>query len=211
MKQINLGLLLLTVGMFSSCMKNDDEDIVKIVDMTIYPEIGYGSSILSDVFTEQMIFSESDDTKKRQLSSILVEGFDFDYKIGSELSFKAKKVWMRNPPQDVSSIKYEFIGPLNKKKILTENSEELLNIAVNPNLVKFRPRFSENNESGVNNVYEAMNCINESTKKIIIIRNIEGFTFEEGYRYLLQVKKVVTVDPYLEKYILLKTIEKEKA
>jgi len=79
--------------------------------MTIYPEIGYGASIMSDIFTEQMIFSESDDTEKRQLSDIFIEGFDF----------------------------------------------------------------------------------------------------EEGYSYLLQVKKLVTAEPYSEKYVLLKTIEKEKA
>lgn len=211
MKQINLVLLILTLGMFLSCMNDDDQDKVKIVNMTIYPEIGYGGSIMSETFTEQMIFSESDNTEKRQLSDIITEGFDFDYKIGSEFTFKAKKVWMNNPPQDVSSIKYEFIGPLSEKKVLIENSEEILNIAVHPNLVKFHPRFSEHNEQGEYKVYNAMNCKNESNGKIIIIRNIEGFAFEEEYSYLLQVKKVVTAQPYSEKYVLLKTIEKEKA
>lgn len=211
MKQINLVLLILTFGMFSSCMNDDDQDRVKIVNMTIYPEIGYGGFIMSETFTEQMIFSESDNTEKRQLSHIITEGFDFDYKIGSEFTFKAKKIWMNNPPQHVSSIKYEFIGPLNEKKVLTENSEEILNIAVHPNLVKFHPRFSEHNEPDEYKVYNAMSCKNESNGKIIIIRNIEGFAFEEEYSYLLQVKKVVTAQPYSEKYVLLKTIKKEKA
>ncbi len=157
------------------------------------------------------IFSESDDAEKRQLSDIIIDGFDFNYKIGSEFIFKAKKVWMSNPPQDVSSIRYEFIGPLNERKVLTENSEEILNIAVSPNVVKFHPRFSEYNGPDEYKVYNAMICKNESNLKIIIIRNIEGFDFEEGYSYLLQIKKLVTAEPYSEKYVLLKTIEKEKA
>lgn len=211
MKQINLVLVVLIFGIFSSCMKDNSYDKVKIVKMTIYPEIAYGSSVLSDTFTELMIFSESDNTEKRQLSDIITDGFDFNYKIGSEFTFKAKKIWMNNPPLDVSSVRYEFIGQLKERKVLTENSEEILNIAISPNLVKFHPRFSENNGSDQYKVYDAMKCENESDLKIIIIRNIEGFDFEEGYSYLLQVKKLVTAEPYLEKYVLLKTIKKEKA
>lgn len=108
MKITKLLFLLLIVGTFTSCLKDDDLDSVKVVDMTFYPEIGYGSSIMSDVFTEQIIFSDSDDKTKRQLSDIIIEGFDFEYEIGYKYIFKANKIVMKNPPQDVLNIKLRF-------------------------------------------------------------------------------------------------------
>ncbi len=210
MKHINLVLAVLALGIFVSCMKDDSHDREKIVNMIIYPEITYGKSFMSDIYTEQLLFSESDNSEKRQLSDIITDGFDFNYKIGTEFSFKAKKIWMNNPPQDVSAIRYEFIGPLKERRLVTKNSEAIINISVSPNLVKFHPRFSEPNEQDEHKVYDAMKCKDESNSKIIIIKNIEGFDFEDGYSYFLQVKKLVTANPYSEIYVLLKTIEKEK-
>jgi len=42
----------------------NDEDKVKIVEMTIYPETGYVKPILSRTWTDALVYSESDDNEK---------------------------------------------------------------------------------------------------------------------------------------------------
>lgn len=198
------------MGLLTSCLKHDDQDREKVVEMTVYPEIGYGGPVMSQTFTEVLIFSESDNKSKQQLSNIITEGFDFDYERGYEYTFKAKKIWMSNPPQDVSSIKYIFIGPPNKRKVITENSEETISISVQPHFVKYHPRFSDDNNAGEYKVYDALLCIDESDNNTIVLKEIEGFDYEERYKYKLQVKRVITANPYSERYVLLDTIEKQK-
>lgn len=92
---------------FYSCLKDEENDKEKIVEITIYPETGYGASVLSDVWTQPLIFSDNDDNQKRILVDIIFENLDLDYERGYQYTLKAKKVWMSEPPQDVSSIKYE--------------------------------------------------------------------------------------------------------
>jgi len=203
-------LLFLAMGMLTGCLNDNNQGREKIVEMTIYPEVGYGSALMSQTFTEVLIFSESDNKTKRHLSNIITEGFEFEYERGYKYTFKAKKIWMNNPPQDVSSIKYVFMGSLNKRKVVTEDSEEIMNITVQPDVVSFRPRFSKEEGMDQNKVYDALLCRNESAGKTLVLKNIEGFSFEEGYKYALAVKRVITAKPYSEKYILLDIIEKLK-
>src|SRR5699024_3580692 len=203
-------LLFLAMGMITGCFNENNQDREKVVEMTIYPEVGYGSALMSQTFTEELIFSESDDKTKRHLSNIITEGFDFEYERGYEYTFKAKKIWMSNPPQDVSSIKYVFMGSLNKSKVVTEDSEETMNITVQPHVVRFHPRFSREDGTGQDKVYDALLCRNESAEKTLVLKNIEGFNFEEGYKYVLAVKRVITANPYSEKYELLDIIKKQK-
>ncbi|HHV40193.1 MAG: DUF4377 domain-containing protein [Bacteroidales bacterium] len=203
MRKVNLLALLLMAGLSTSCLKEENLDKVKTVTMVFYSEIGYGSSIMSHVFTEQIVFSDSEDKEKRLLSDIITENFDFNYEIGYEYRFKAKKIKMHEPPQDASSIKYAFIGPLNRKKMLTEDSVTELTLEVKPVLVQFYPRFSEPDEM---NIYDALHCINKSDNKSIIIKEIEGFNFESGYEYLLRVKKFTFANPFSEKYKLIEVV-----
>jgi len=95
---------------FTSCLKDEEGDKEKIVVMAIYPETGYGASVMSDILTQPLIFSDSDDNQKRMLVDIITEGFDFDYERGYEFTLKVKKVWMHEPPQDVSSITDQSIN-----------------------------------------------------------------------------------------------------
>lgn len=213
MKKTMFILTFLLVGIFMGCQTDDDNERVKTVDMTIYPEIGYGGPFMSDVIYEQMIFSESDDkTKRLLLSDIITEGFDFDYdyKIGNEYTFKANKVWMSNSPQDVSNVRYEFIGPMNTKRVLTEDSEEELTLSIKPDLVKFVPRFSEPKAMEEETIYEALNGINKENEKMVIIKEIDGFDFEEGHEYELRVKRTTTASPYSQAYKLIDIIHKDK-
>ena len=98
-------LLYLAMGMLTGCFNENSQDRERVVEMTIYPKVGYGSALMSKTFTEVLIFSESDDKAKRHLSNIITECFEFEYERGYKYTFKAKKIWMSNPPQDVSSIK----------------------------------------------------------------------------------------------------------
>src|SRR5699024_6744094 len=148
-------LLFLAMGMITGCFNENNQDREKVVEMTIYPEVGYGSALMSQTFTEVLIFSESDDKTKRHLSNIIIDGFDFEYERCYEYTFKAKNIWMSNPPHDVSSIKYVFMGSLNKSKVVTEDSEETMNIAVQPHVVSFQPLLSKEDGMDQNKVYDA--------------------------------------------------------
>ncbi|MDR1402400.1 MAG: DUF4377 domain-containing protein [Tannerellaceae bacterium] len=180
-----------------------------MVEMTIYPETGYGSSLLSDIWSEPLVFSESDDNQKQTLTNIIVEGFDFDYERGYEYTFKAKKVWMNDPPQDVSSIKYVFVGPLSKKKTITENSQQELELIISSKTVRFTPNYPREYENEQLIVYDALLANEAGTNSLLVLREIEGFSFEEGYEYVLRVKKELKANPYAVKYILLAVKDKQ--
>jgi hypothetical protein len=190
-----------------------DRDKVKMVTMTIYPETGCGMPILSPYWIDALIYSESDDKQKQMLLSTMTEGFDFKYEKGYEYTFKAMKVWMSNPPMDVSSIKYIFVGPLIKKKIIVENSEEEIELLVYSETVQYVPCFpNEYDEYGNIKIYDAL-LVKETNSPhywTAVLKEIEGFDFESGYEYILNVKRMTQANPYLLRYILLDTKDKQK-
>jgi len=196
---------------FWSCLSDyRDEDKVKTVEMTVYPETGYGMVILSDIWTDVLVFSESDNNQKQTLCNIITEGFDFEYERGYEYTFKAKKVWMRNPPMDVSSIKYEFVGSLTKKKVIIENSEEEIELFVSSELVQYGPNFPIEYENERPKVYDALLVKDTNSNNWSVLKEIEGFNYESGYEYTLSVKKIIYAEPYMTRYILLDTKSKQK-
>lgn len=191
--------------------------------MKIYPETGFGGSVMSEIWTEPLVFSDSDDNRKRTLSDIHFEGSDnFNYERGYEYLLKVKKIWMQNPPMDASSIKYVLLELLSKEKVITQNKEENIEVTVLPKTVKFVPRFptqyeqveTENGESyEVPKVYDAMHLIENGTDNFspLIIIEIQGFNYEEGYEYILSIKKTIQTDPYSVKYSLVDILSKEEA
>lgn len=193
--------------LFTSCMKKG-VDREKTVEMYIYPEFGYGGYILSDFFTEVLYYSESDNQERRPLTDIITEGFDFEYKPGYEYSFKAKKVWMAEPPQDVSSIKYVFVGPLKKKQIIVEDQQTNFQVKISPQLVQFAPRFTKTESDP--DVLDTFMGRETDSNELIVFREIEGFEFEEGYNYLLDIRKEVSANPYTVKYVLNEVLEKSE-
>jgi hypothetical protein len=56
MKKLNffLSTFILSILLFSCTKEQGDKE--KIVEMTIYPETGYGGSIMSDIWTEPLLF-----------------------------------------------------------------------------------------------------------------------------------------------------------
>jgi len=198
--------------LFIGCTK-DDGDKEKIVEMTIYPETGYGASVMSDIWTQPLIYSDNDENQEKMLVDIITEGFDFDYERGYEYKFRVKKVWMQEPPQDVSSIKYEFIELFSKEKVITNDSEENLNLFVASETVKFTPKYPSEYEDEDNmtpKIYDALKVKNTDSDNWMALTEIEGFNYENGYEYELRVKKVTQAEPYSVKYVLIETISKEK-
>ena len=211
MRKLDLFFVFVFFSMlFIGCTK-DDGDKEKIVEMTIYPETGYGSSVMSDIWTQPLIFSDNDENQEKMLVDIITEGFDFDYERGYEYKFSVKKVWMQDPPQDVSSIKYEFIELLSKEKVITNDREEDVNLFVSSETVKFTPKYpSEYDDNMIPRIYNALKVKNNDSDTWMALTEIEGFDYETGYEYELSVKKVTHAEPYSVKYVLLETLLKER-
>jgi len=214
MRKLNLfvGVIILSV-FFGSCTK-DEADREKTVEMTLYPETGYGASIMSDVLTEPIQFSDNDENQKHLLTDIITEGFDFNYERGYEYTLKVKKVWMQNPPQDVSSVKYVFIELLTKKKVITSDSEKIIELFVSSQTVKFTPKYPGEYEKVAGGempkIYDALHVKENGTDNWMALTKIEGFDYVKGYEYILNAKKITQADPYLVRYVLLDIISKKE-
>ena len=210
-RKLNLlfGFTVLT-AIFVGCTK-DAEDKEKIVEMTIYPETGYGASVMSDVWTQPLIFSDNDNNQKQLMVDIITEGFDFDYDRGCEYKLKAKKIWMHEPPQDASSIKYVFIELLSKEKVITEDNEENIELFVSSKTVKFTPKFpAEYDDNNNPKIYDALKVRTNDSDNWMALTEIEGFSYEAGYEYELSVKKEIRAEPYSVRYILLNILSKKE-
>ena len=210
MRKLNL-IIGFIIFFLVGCSKGET-DRVKIVEMTIYPETGYGVSVMSDIWIQPLIFSDSDENQRRLLIDIITEGFDFDYQRGYEYKFKAKKIWMQEPPQDVSSIKYEFVKLISKKKVITKDCEENIELFVSSEKVKFMPEYPnefEDEETGKPQIYNALKVKVSDSDKWMVLTEIEGFDFEAGYEYQLRVRKVTQAEPYNVKYVLLEMLSKD--
>lgn len=226
MRKLNFLLFSIVCSLlFFSCFKEDEgdrENREKIVEMTIYAETGYGGSVMSEIWTEPLLFSDSDDDRKRMLVDILFEDSDnLNYERGYEYKLKVKKVWMQNPPQDASSVKYIFLEMLSKEKVINEDSEKIIEITVSDKTVKFTPRYpieyeqveTENGENyEVPKVYDALYVKEKEADYSypLILIEIDGFDYEEGYEYTLNVKKKVQAEPYSVEYSLIDILSREE-
>ncbi|MFV0506498.1 MAG: DUF4377 domain-containing protein [Bacteroidales bacterium] len=208
MKYINSTFLhLFLLGVVICACNNDDTDKEKEIILTVYEETGFGSSIMSDYVTEPLLFSDTDNEHKQLLIDIIIDGIDFEYERGYRYTFKAKKIWMTDPPQDVSSVKYNIEELLSKERIITSNKEEELKLTVAPNTVKFLPCYRSDLK---NQIHDALSVKEVGTEGNMAIVSIENFDYESGYEYTIRVKKSTQAEPYSIKYTLLEVISKTK-
>lgn len=211
MKKLNAFVVLTAlIIIFSGCAK-DGVDKEKDVIVTIYEHTGYGAAVLSNILTEPLLFSDSDENETGTLTDIITEGVSVheNYERGYRFTYKAKKVWMNNPPQDVSSIKYVFTELMSKERAITEDSEEEITLFISSETVKFSPRYpSEYDKDGWPIVYDALSANKEGTTIWMGIIEIEGFEYEEGYEYRLKVKEIIEAEPYLKRYALIEILSK---
>jgi hypothetical protein len=193
------------IGSFFTCCLNDTEqDREKDVVVTIYPETGYGAGVMSDIWTQPLVFSDNDDNQKHLLMNIIFEGLNINYERGYQYTFTATKVWMHTPPQDVSYIKFVCSGPVSKEKVITKDSEENIELYVYPKAIKYTPAYPVEYEGTGSSpkIYNALLGRVTGTNDFMALVKIEGFDFEEGYEYELNVKKITYADPYSVKYVL---------
>lgn len=194
---------IITATFFSSCSKNDDRDVEKTIEMTIYPETGYSGYLFSEnVYGEFLLFSENDSQDKKLLTNGNVSFNNFDYEKGYEYKIEAKKTFLENPPQDGSSIKYDYLKTISKTKAITQNSEQQIEMEVAPKKVGFITRSQ-------NEIQQALFVKENGEENMKPLIDIEGFNYEEDYTYNLSVKKVIQAEPYSVKYILLDILSKE--
>ncbi|MFT3738414.1 MAG: DUF4377 domain-containing protein [Breznakibacter sp.] len=189
--------------------------------MTIYAETGYGTGVMSDIWTEPLVFSDSDDNGKQLFINTLTEGFDaLDYERGYEYILKVKKIWMKEPPQDVSAVKYVYVQTLSKEKALATDSEKEIEMIVSAETVRFMPRFPPihtlpDAENGENDqkapvVYDALFVKEEGESQWKPLLAIEGFVYEKGNEYRLKAKKVFLADTYQTRYTLLDILSQNR-
>ena len=188
MRKLNLILLSIIASMFLFGCDKEEKDREKTVELTIHPETKFSRSDLSDVWTDALVISDSEDKEQRALFATITEGLDYnsDYEKGYEYLYKVKKVWMHNPPQDVSSIKYIFLDLLSKKRVITENSERDIQLYILPQRAEYRPRvFKADVVGGEIQRYDAMLAKDASSDEWMALIDIEGFDFEAGYEYVV--------------------------
>lgn len=213
MKRILLLLSVVGMLLFGGCA-DDDSDRTLEVEVTISEELGFGSNVLSDLFTDALLFSDSDNPNERLLLDIITEGTDIyaNYERGYRYVYKAQKVWLKNPPQDVSSIKYIFKELISEEQIITEDGEECYEIIVAPEKIRFLPRFPfVIDEDGSATVFDALSVerVDDETRFAII--EIENFDFTEGTEYQLEIKEYTTVAPFSKRYVLSQIISQTPA
>ena len=210
MKKLNLILVAIIVSMFLFICEKYEKDKVKNVDLTIHPETKFSRSELSDTWSDALVISDSEDKEQRALYATITEGLDYnDYERGYEYIYKLKKVWMQNPPQDVSSIKYIFLELLSKKKVITENSEKDIQLYILPQRAEYTPRFLKDGVEDEPQRNDAMLVENMSNKEWLALIDIEGFDFEAGYEYVMNVKEMTIAEPYSKSYSLGNVVSKE--
>lgn len=211
MKKLNLILVSIFVSLFLFGCEKTEKDKVKTVELTIHPETKISRSELSNTWSDALVISDSHNQEQRALYATITEGLDYnnDFERGYEYKYKVEKVWMQDPPQDVSSIKYRFLKFLSKKKVITENSEKNIQLYVLPQKVEYTPRFYKDDIAGVPQRKSAMLAKNMSNEEWIALFGIEGFDFEAGYEYVVNVKELTIAEPYSKSYSLVDVVSKE--
>lgn len=211
MKKLNLILVSIFVSLFLFSCEKTEKDKVKTVELTIHPETKINRSELSNTWSDALVISESDNQEQRALYATITEGLDYnnDYERGYEYKYKVEKVWMQDPPLDVSSVKYRFLKLLSKKKVITENSEKNIQLYVLPQKVEYVPRFYKDDITGVAQRNSATLAKNMSSEEWIALFEIEGFDFDAGYEYVVNVKELTIAEPYSKSYSLVDVVSKD--
>ena len=143
MRKINLIIVSIIVSVFLFGCEKEEKDKEQTVELTIHSETKFIRSDLSGVWTDALVISDSEDKEHRALFATITEGLDYnsDYESGYEYLYKVRKVWMHNPPQDVSSIKYIFLDLLSKMRVITDNSEREVELTFYHKRLSIDPEF----------------------------------------------------------------------
>lgn len=205
MKKINLVLSLVLIStLLTSCFPKEAVDVKESIQMTIHPDTGYAGYFMSDnVYGEFLLFSVNGSQDKVILTNGEASFNNFQYEKGYEYLIEAKKITLADPPQDGSSIIYEYVKTISKKKSVIQNSEQQIEMDIAPSKVDVILRSSEE-------LKQAFLIKEKGEVNMKPLIDIENFNFEEGTTYKLNVKKVVNAEPYGVKYILIDILSQQK-
>lgn len=196
------ALLIFTLALSLSCSNDDSGDTQETVELTIYPETSFSSGIFSsNSFYEYLQFTQNAGEPKSILSSTGESFNNFDYQKGYSYLIKAKKTTLKNPPQDGSSVLYDYIETLSKERVITQDSTAEILITVSPNKVKYTFR---NGETG-----DAFLIREEGSPNLRVVTKIENFDFKEGTTYKVAVVKTIQAEPYKVTYESLEIVSEE--
>ncbi len=108
--------IILSLFALTACDKDESKDRREIIQMTIASEMGKGLGNMDgyDENADCIFAKEGDNEEWIKLSPLSITGFR--YEEGYEYSLKVDKIYLGNPPQDASSIRYELIEILSKIK-----------------------------------------------------------------------------------------------
>lgn len=200
--------LLFTLSLLSCASVNSDKQ--SSVEITIYPETAVRGGFLSNIWSDYLVYSDNGGRDKNIMYQIIVDGLDFDYQRGYEYKFKAKKILMSNPPMDVANVKYSIQKLVSTKKVITEQSDEIFEVTIGPRLVKYIPNYPiKYDDSGASIQLNVMLAFQADKKESLVLENIDGFEYEEGYEYVLDVKRTTYPEPYSVKYELVELKSKK--
>lgn len=200
MKKIEL-FIIVVVGLLLSCSNNKDT-----VKMTIASET---RTAMGAAPMEVMLVKEGDASEWLYFYSN-IEGFD--YEPGYEYVLEVKKENIEGPlPADASSIKYTLVKEISKTKTTSANLPE--NVVADKDIVRMVIASEKRTAMGVAPIEVLLVKEGDASEWSYFYSNIEGFNYEPGYEYILDVKKEnietpLPADVSSIKYTLVKEISK---
>jgi len=194
--------LILAPFLFSGSGDNVREN-KKIVELSIYPETGYNEYLFSDqMYGEFLQYSEGKNQEKQLLLSPAESFNNFNYQKGFHYTIKVAKITLNHGSKDGSSVIYEYIETLSKKKAVQKETESEVIMEVAPVKVNFMPRGKEPKKAHL------VKITTETRPRPLI--TIEGFNFEKGYTYRLRIRRSIQSAPFKEHFTLLEVLSKNK-
>jgi len=115
MKGIGI-LLILSLSIFLSC-SNDDDD-VKTIQMKVASNTIIVNDVISNLEVERLLLWD-EINNRWQIITETISGFS--YEKGYEYILKVKSTKIKNPPMDISNIRYTLIEVISKVKKDSEN------------------------------------------------------------------------------------------
>ena len=215
MKVRNFGIIAMQIFIamaLSSCINYDEpQNKVETVEALVAPYTQVSGTILSNVLLEGMSVQIGKE-KPGFIAFGAIEGFT--YEPGHEYSLVLQRTTLANPPADGYDCTYKLVKIKSEKDFAESRANIDLYVSSEFGEYKWGDLTCDMPSKGIK--YKE-NINDEWTSAPF--NKIQGFTYEEGYNYVLSVEKVILSesDPYYNytifqhvQYKLKNIISKEK-
>lgn len=203
-----LFLLLSSIGFLTSCLDDDaPKDKVETMDAEVSSLTYIDSPVMSSYPMEGMLVKVGNaDFEYMDFNEIA--GFKYDR--GYAYKLQIERTTLGNPPADASGYTYKLVKELSKKE--AESMRDTIRLFVSSEEGIY--------DWGSSGLQAPCMKICESGDDVwanVPFNKIEGFTYEKGYDYELQVEKIVLLAHPTDtrcqttQYVLQEIISQEKA